>query len=64
MRDLQGEVIASTFNDITKCLSKLSRMIVWVAERTLSAKEFIMFTDEFSKEKETEIDRYGENKHD
>lgn len=64
MRDLQGEVIASAFKDIAKCLDKLSRMIVWVAQRTLSAKEFIMFTDEFSEEKKIEIDRYGENRHD
>lgn len=64
MRDSQMKLIDSAFKDIVKCLNKLSGMIVWVAERTLSAKDFVMFTDEFSKEKEIEIDRYGGNKRD
>ena len=64
MRDLQAEAIECSFKDIVKSLNKLSRMIVWVAERTLSAKDFLMFTDEFSEEKKIVIDRYGENKHD
>ena len=35
------------FDELSKTLAKLIKMIVFVAERTLSAKEFIEFTEEF-----------------
>ena len=34
---------------IGEALSALSKMILWIAERTLSAKDFKEFVDEFSK---------------
>lgn len=37
--------------ELSKVLAKLSNMIVYVAERTLSAKEFIEFTEEFKDKK-------------
>ncbi len=36
------------FEDISKALAKHSEMIVWIAKRTLSAKEFSEFIDEFA----------------
>lgn len=34
---------------IWKALSTQSKMVLWIAERTLSAKDFKEFVDEFSK---------------
>ena len=34
---------------IEKALTAQSRMILWIAERTLSAKDFKEFVDEFAK---------------
>lgn len=36
------------FEDISKTLIKLSNMIVFVAERTLSAKDYMDFIKEFA----------------
>ena len=35
------------FESINKALTKLSNMIVWLAKRTLSVKDFMDFVDEF-----------------
>ena len=37
------------WESIGKALSAQSKMILWVAERTLSAKDFKEFADEFAK---------------
>ena len=37
-----------TWESIGKALSAQSKMILWIAERTLSAKEFKEFVDEFT----------------
>lgn len=37
------------FEAIGKALSAQSKMVLWIAERTLSAKEFQEFIDEFAK---------------
>ena len=34
---------------IEKALSSQSKMVLWIAERTLSAKEFMEFINEFKK---------------
>ena len=34
---------------IEKALSTQSKMVLWIAERTLSAKDFKEFVDEFAK---------------
>lgn len=41
---------------IGKALSEQSKMILWIAERTLSAKEFKEFVDEFAKKPEDNHD--------
>lgn len=41
---------------IGKALSTQSKMILWIAERTLSAKEFKEFVDEFTKKPEGDRD--------
>ena len=38
-------------NDISKNLTKLGEMIVWLAERTLSVKDYKEFADRFSEKK-------------
>ena len=38
-----------TWKFIGKTLSTQSKMILWIAERTLSAKDFKEFVDEFTK---------------
>lgn len=47
------------FEAISKTLQKLSNMIVWIAKRTLSVKEYEEFADEFSQktdnQKEDEV---------
>lgn len=42
----------NAWESIGKALSEQSKMILWIAERVLSAKEFKEFVDEFSKEPE------------
>ena len=37
------------WESIGKALSAQSKMILWIAERTLSAKDFKEFVDEFTK---------------
>ena len=39
------------WEDIAKAFTKESNMIVWLAKRTLTAKEFAEFVDEFSEKK-------------
>ena len=41
-----------TWESIGKALSVQSKMILWIAERTLSAKDFQEFVDEFAKKPE------------
>ena len=41
---------------IGEALSAQSKMILWIAERTLSAKEFKGFIDEFAKKQEDNHD--------
>jgi len=41
-----------TWESIEKVLSKQTKMILWIAERTLSVKEFKEFSDEFGKKPE------------
>ena len=36
-------------DEIGKALTSYSKMILWIAERTLSAKDFKEFVDEFAK---------------
>ena len=40
--------IERAFGETAKALSKQTKMIVWIAERTLSAKDFREFTEQFS----------------
>lgn len=44
------------WESIEKTLSAQSKMILWIAERTLSAKEFMEFVDEFAKKTESNHD--------
>lgn len=44
------------WESIGKALSEQSKMILWIAERTLSVKEFNEFVDEFSKKPEDNHD--------
>ena len=44
------------WESIGKALSAQSKMILWIAERTLSAKEFNEFVDEFAKKPEDNHD--------
>jgi len=37
------------WESIGKALSTQSKMVLWIAERTLSAKDFKEFVDEFAK---------------
>ena len=41
---------------IGKALSTQSKMVLWIAERTLSAKDFKEFVDEFAKKPEDNHD--------
>lgn len=38
-----------TWKSIGEALSAQSKMVLWIAERTLSAKDFKEFVDEFAK---------------
>lgn len=40
------------FEEIGKALEKQSKMIVWLAERTLSVQEYLELVNEFKDEKE------------
>ena len=42
--------------DIAMALTKLSNMIVWLAKRTLSVKDYMDFADEFTEEKKNDTD--------
>lgn len=44
------------WESIGNALSAQSKMILWIAEKTLSAKEFKEFVDEFAKEPEDNHD--------
>ena len=44
------------WESIGKALSTQSKMVLWIAERTLSAKDFKEFVDEFSKKSEDNRD--------
>lgn len=44
------------WESIGKALSTQSKMILWIAERTLSAKDFQEFIDEFTKKPEDNHD--------
>ena len=45
------------YESITKALNKQTEMIVWIAKRVLSAKEFAEFVDEFAEktDKKSEV---------
>ena len=43
---------AKAWEDIEKALTAQSKMILWIAERVLSAKDFKEFIDEFTKKEE------------
>ena len=45
-----------TWESIGKALSTQSKMVLWIAERTLSAKDFKEFVDEFAKKPEDNHD--------
>ena len=36
------------FESINKVLTKLAKMIDWIAKRTLSAQDYLKFVDEFA----------------
>ncbi len=40
------------FEDIVKAINKSNEMIVWISKRTLSAKDYIEFVNEFTEKKE------------
>ena len=40
------------FTDIVKAINKTNERIAWIAKRTLSAKDFMEFIDEFSEKTE------------
>jgi F0F1-type ATP synthase delta subunit len=44
------------WESIGKALSTQSKMVLWIAERTLSAKDFKEFVDEFAKKPEDNHD--------
>ncbi len=45
-----------TWESIAEALSAQSKMIIWIAKRTLSAKDFQEFIDEFAKKPEDNHD--------
>ena len=45
-----------TWESIGKAISTQSKMLLWIAERTLSAKDFNEFVDEFAKKPEDNHD--------
>ena len=40
------------FDEIAKAIQKQTKMIAWLAERTMSVKDYLEFTEEFKKKKE------------
>lgn len=48
MKDPYAEV----WDEIAKAFQKQTKMISWIAERTLSLKEYREFSDEFAKPKD------------
>lgn len=44
------------WESIRKALSAQSKMVLWIAERTLSAKDYKEFIDEFAKKPEDNHD--------
>ena len=44
------------WESIGEALSTQSKMVLWIAERTLSAKDFKEFVDEFAKKTESNHD--------
>ena len=44
------------WESIRKALSAQSKMVLWIAERTLSAKDFKEFVDEFAEKSEDKHD--------
>ena len=50
------------WESIGKALSTQSKMVLWIAERTLSAKDFMEFVDEFAKNPKDNYDELLENK--
>ena len=44
------------WESIGKALSAQSKMVLWIAERTLSAKDFKEFVDEFAKKPKDKYD--------
>ena len=45
------------WESIGKALSTQSKMVLWIAERTLSAKDFKEFLDEFAKKPENDHEK-------
>lgn len=43
------------FDDIAKAFTKLRDMILWIAKRTLSAKDFEDFVNEFTEKADSKI---------
>ena len=52
MRIVKTNSCEIAWKSIGKALSIQSKMILWIAERALSAKEFKEFVDEFAKKPE------------
>lgn len=44
------------WESIEKALSTQSKMVLWIVERTLSAKEYMEFVDEFAKKPKDDPD--------
>ena len=44
------------WENISKSLTKLGNMIVWLAKRTLSVKEYMEFADEFTEKKNDDME--------
>ncbi len=51
------------WKSISETLSTQSKMVLWIAERTLSAKDFKEFVDEFAKKPEDNHDELFEIMH-
>ena len=52
-----NDLYEKAWEAIEKALSAQSKMILWIAERTLSAKEFKEFVDEFAKKPKDNLDK-------
>ena len=49
------------WESIGKALSEQSKMVLWIAERTLSAKDFKEFVDEFAKKPKDKYDELSDH---